>query len=256
MRKSSLVIGALLSCTLSLQTFADSSVIATVNGKDITLQDYYEHVGAPPNANIKPEPAIINNMINRELVVQKALTQGLDKETPFVKILENLKYNALFDFGMQKFLHSQPISDERLRAEYKNFPPLTQYKVRHILVKTQAEAQNLIKEIQAGKKFDQLAAQYSIDPMTRPRGGDLNWLTKEQILPEVAKVVVEMKKGTFHPQPIQSKVGWHVVLLENTRELPPIPFEAARGRLTAKIHDQMAAEYFKSLRAEAKVEIK
>jgi peptidyl-prolyl cis-trans isomerase C len=255
-KNNSLLTITILSSVIAGNAMAtDDAILATINDKTITKQDYSEHVGALPGVAVTAQPFILNNMVNRELVVQEALKQGIDKQEPFLKILEKLKYNALFDFGMQKYFETHPITDERLREEYKNVPALKQYKARHILVRTQEEAAAIISEIKQGASFEQLAAQKSMDPMTRPRGGDLGWLAQEQMFPEVAKIIATMTKGSFTMEPVQTQMGWHVVLLEETRDLPPIPFDAARGQLMAKIRDQQAVEYYTSLKDKGTVQV-
>jgi len=100
--------------------------------------------------------------------------------------------------------------------------------------------------------------QFSIDPTSKPNGGDLGWFTKEQMAmvnPEFAEAVANLQKG-LAPQPVQSKLGWHVVLLEEVRELPPVPFETAKPQLLMGVQQQQMMEYLKSLKDSGKIEIK
>ncbi len=262
MYKHAWLVGSLLSYAVSFNVIAvdaqkaDETVLATVNDSKISQQDYNDYVGIPSGTPPQPiQDVIVTDLINRELVVQAALKQDLDKDADFLKRLEKIKYNALFEFAMEKYHEKHPIGDERLRKEHKKFKPLTQYKVRHILVKTRDEAAAIIAEIQQGRDFTQLAMQRSLDPTTRHRGGDLGWLVVEQMFEQVAQAVTGMAKGNFTTQPIQTQVGWHVVLLEDTRELPPIQFEAARPQLSAIVRAEMAKEYFTELKKQAEVEI-
>lgn len=258
MPKRSLFVSLLLSGALSFPVAATEPseiVLATVNDAKITQEDINNYVGVPPGAQVPNQQAVLEEMVNRELMVQEARERGLDKDPAFLNIIEKLKYNALFDFGMQKFLEKHPISDERLREEHKKVPPLKQYKVRHILVDNQQKAEQLIESIKQGQDFGQLAMQHSMDPMTRPRGGDLGWLTKELMFESVAKEVAAMNKGSFTTKPVQSQAGWHVVLLEDVREVPPLPFEAARVNLMAVVQNQMAAEHMAELKKPAKIEM-
>ena len=254
----SLLVGAISihGMVIHAEETSATTVLATVNDKTITQQDYNDYVGIPPGAPSQPnQDFIINDLVNRELVVQEALKQNLDKDEDFLKILEKLKSQALFEFAMGKYYEKHPLGDERLREEHNKFKPISQYKIRHILLKTRDEAFATIAEIQQGKDFAQLAMQRSMDPTSRQRGGDLGWLTKEQMFEQIAQVVAGMSKGTFTTQAIQTPVGWHVVLLEDTRELPPVQFEAARPQLSAIVRNQMAQAYFAELKKQGKVEI-
>ncbi len=237
--------------------------IAVVNGEAITALDYDELVKAfppaPPGVNAAPDrQMVINELVNRKLVLQDAIKQGLDKDSLFVKQLEMMRNNALHAFAMQKYLETHPAADDRLKEEYSKFKPLTQYKARHIMVNSQQEAMNLLGQLSQGGNFVQLAMQFSVDPTSKPNGGDLGWFTKEQmamINPEFAEAVANMQKG-LAPQPVQSKLGWHVVLLEEVRELPPVPFETAKPQLMMGVQQQQMMEYLKSLKDSGKIEIK
>lgn len=275
MHKTSLLYTTLLSCVIALHTATaadeakkdeakkDSDAIAMVNGKAISQQAYDDYVKAfppaPPGVNMAPDQqAVINDLVNRELVVQDAIKNGLDKDSAFLKQLEIMRYNALYSFGMQKYLETHPLSDDRLRQEYSKFKPIKQYKARHILVKTQEEAANVTNQLSQGANFAQMAMQYSIDPTSKPSGGDLGWFTKEQMTPvnpQFAEAVTTLEKGKLSPQPVQSNLGWHVILLEDTRDLPPIPFEAARPQLMMTVQQQLMMDYQKGLKDKGKVEI-
>lgn len=231
-------------------------VLATVNGNKISQQDYNVFVGIAAEMKQMPyQPAVINQLVNRELVVQDAITQGFDKDSSFLKILETLKYNAMFNFGMQKYFERHPVSEERLRKEYERFEPLKQYQIRHIVVNSRREAEELIKTIRTDGNFAQLAAQYSIDPISRPRGGGVGWLTEEQMFEPIAKAVATLSKGAVTKEPVKTSAGWHVVLLEEIREQPPLPFEAARGQLMLQVRQKQTVEYFDRLRKDAQIEI-
>jgi peptidyl-prolyl cis-trans isomerase C len=253
----SILVGAMSFNGISIHAEETSAkVLATVNEKTITQQDYNDYVGIPPGAPSQPnQELVINDLVNRELVVQNALKQKLDEDEAFLKVLEKIKYRALFEFAMEKFYEKHPLSDERLREEYNKFKPISQYKIRHILFKSRDDAVATIMEIQQGKDFSQLAMQRSMDPTSRQRGGDLGWLTKEQMFEQIARAIAGMGKGTFTTQPIQTSVGWHVVLLEDMRELPPMQFEATRPQLSAIVRNQMAQKYFEELKQQGKVEI-
>lgn len=256
-----LLLSTLLSCTLTftLQA-ADEAGIATVNDKPITQQAYDDYIKAfpvPIGMNMAPNrDLVVNELINRELVVQDATKKGLDKDAAFLKQVEALRYQALFNFGMQKYLQDHPVTEERLQQEYTKFKALKQYKLRHILLNNKEEALAILQQLQQGMNFAQLAMQRSIDPLSRPQGGDLGWLAPVQMLPPIAQAAEKLTKGQLSSEPIQSKVGWHVVLIEDTREVPPLPFEQAKIQLLPAVQKQLMDEYLATLKKEGKIEIK
>jgi len=257
----SLLFWTLLSITLnSAAATTAETEIAKVNDKSITQQNYDDYLKAfpiPPGMNVAPNrEVVVNELVNRELVVQDAIKQGLDKDASFLKQLEAMRYQALFNFGVQKHLETHPVDDKRLQEEYSKFKPLKQYKARHIVLSTKEEAMTTLQQLQQGMNFAQLAMQKSIDPISRSQGGDLGWLAPPQMLPPVAEVVVKMNKGQITPEPIQSKVGWHLVLIEDVREVPVVPFEQAKFQLLPVVQKQLMDEYLTKLKKEAKVDIK
>lgn len=256
-----LLLSTLLSCTLTFTTqAADETGIATVNDKPITQQAYDDYIKAfpvPIGMNMAPNrEMVINELVNRELVIQDAVKKGLDKDASFLKQVEALRYQTLFNFGMQKYLEEHPVTEERLQQEYTKFKALKQYKLRHILLNSKEEALAILQQLQQGMNFAQLAMQRSIDPLSRPQGGDLGWLAPVQMLPPIAQASEKLTKGQLSPEPIQSKVGWHVVLIEDTREVPPLPFEQAKMQLLPAVQKQLMDEYQANLKKDGKVEIK
>lgn len=233
-------------------------VLAKVNGQEITQADYQAVVGEQFAGKQEPpmRRLIVNDLVNRELVVQDAQRQGLDETPEFREIVERLKYNALFNFGLQKYYEKHPVTEEQLKGEYRKLESLKQYKIRHILVPEYNEAVAVINLLNQGQDFALVASQRSRDAMTSARGGELGWLVEQQMFEPVAAVVRTLKQGGITGQPVQTSAGWHIVQLQEVREIPPLPYEQVRGQLMAQIRDRLTADYLEGLRQEAKIEIK
>lgn len=264
MRRHILLVSTLFISTLSLGTVwandTETTVtLATVNDKAITQQDFENYVSthpALPGMNMPPNKKIVlEELVKREIVVQDALQQKFDKDPDFIKRLADVRYNMLFEWAVQKYLETHEVSDEALRAEYQKFPPIKQYKLRHIIVGNMQEGKNVINQLKMGANFANLAKQVSVDPMSRQQGGELGWLAPEQMFPAISSVVTGFEIGKVYPEPVQSPIGWHVILLEETRDVAPIPFETAKINLLPTARAKQTLEYIEELRKKAEVKI-
>jgi peptidyl-prolyl cis-trans isomerase C len=91
-----------------------------------------------------------------------------------------------------------------------------EYKARHILVATSTEAEAIIDRLEQGEDFAELAKQESTGP-SGPRGGDLGWFSASMMVPPFAQEVRSLEVGKFSRKPVQTRFGWHVVLVEEMR---------------------------------------
>lgn len=109
-----------------------------------------------------------------------------------------------------------------------------EYLVRHILVAKRGEAEAALAEIQAGASFGSVAERVSKDTGTRSRGGDLGWVTPAHFVAEFRVALRGTNKG-LHPLPVATAFGWHVILVEQTREVNIPRYEEARPALLAAL---------------------
>jgi peptidyl-prolyl cis-trans isomerase C len=126
-----------------------------------------------------------------------------------------------------------PVSEEDLQAEYDaqfgSVGPITEYNASHILVETEAEAQEIIAALAEGADFAELAQERSIGP-SGPNGGDLGWFTAGMMVPDFEAAVFALEVGEVSP-PVQTQFGWHVVILNDTREQEPPGLDQVRAEL-------------------------
>ena len=145
-----------------------------------------------------------------------------------------------------------------LKKEYqeqiKNAPK-EEYKARHILVKTEDEAKEIIKSLKDGADFEKLAKEKSIGP-SGPNGGDLGWFTATTMVPEFADAVAKLKKGDITDQPVKTQFGWHVIKLEDTRKVDPPSFDSMKDKLRSIVANKSIQNYLSELHKKAKIELK
>jgi foldase protein PrsA len=124
------------------------------------------------------------------------------------------------------------LGDEQLRQEYqRNIARYTTVEVDHILVKTEAEARDVYRQVTASdstrEDFLALAKQVSIDPTVKQNSGSLPSSNAGQYVPEFANAAVALRPGEIS-EPVQTQYGWHVIRLES---MQVTPFEQARDQI-------------------------
>lgn len=258
-----IIFGSLLAATLPLTGFAADEPVAVVNGKSISLKTYEFFLrqlqAERPNANLAGNrQLVVNELVNRELIYQDAVKKKLDKDPEVKFALEQLRMNTMIQANVGKVASGADISDAKLKKEYDEKivkADISEYKARHILLKTEAEANAVIKELNNGAVFSDVAKAKSTGP-TGPEGGDLGWFKAGQMVPPFSQALAKMKKGTYTKQPVQTQFGWHVILLEDTRKATPPKFEDVKPQLANMMRSQEVSSYIEGLRKNAKVTIK
>jgi peptidyl-prolyl cis-trans isomerase C len=259
-----ITLGSLLAAaTLPVTAIAADESVAVVNGKPISLKTYEFYLrqlqAERPNANLAGNrKLVINELVNRELLYQDAVKKKLDKDPEVAFALEQLRMNTMIQANVGKVAESMKITDDMLKKEYDEKiakADISEYKARHILLKTEDEAKAVIKELDNGAVFSDVAKAKSTGP-TGPEGGDLGWFKAGQMVPPFAQALTQMKKGTYSKQPVQTQFGWHVILLEDTRKATPPKFEDVKPQLANMMRGQQINSYIQNLRKNAKVDIK
>lgn len=234
--------------------------IATVNGKpisknvyDFIVKDAEDH-GKKIDDNISN--AIKNKLIDSEIVFQEAQKLGLDKSNEYVAREELARRELLTGIYLQDFIKKNPISDKDIKAEYENYKKAfgeKEYNARHILVKTEAEAKDIIAKLSKGGDFAKIAKEKSLDPGSKVKGGDLGWFSPATMVKPFSDAIATLKKGETSKTPVQTQFGWHVINLVDTKAAKPTPFDQMKDGLKNKLQQEKLEEKLSDLRSKAKV---
>jgi len=245
------------------QTTADNPAVAVVNGKAISRQlfdTYVQGVSGKEASALTDEQRqqVLDNLIRAELVAAQAEKDGLAKDPKTSAMLELARLNILQQEMSQKLEGDKTPTDEELHAEYDTQVAALakhEYKARHILVSTEEFAKNLITQLDRGAKFETLAQRESLDS-SKVNGGDLGWFTPDRMVPQFAAAVVALEKGAYTKTPVQTQYGWHVIRLDDIRDVQPPPFDSVKDRLVQIVHAKKFKAYADDLVSKAKVEKK
>jgi len=256
---ASICCAAFIHCS-NVSAAEKDGLIATINGQKITasmLEEYKKSRGFIENISQKQQTQMmIEELINRELIYQDAIKNGVDKSPEVQKQLDLLKINVIAGAMLRNVTAAIKISDEDLKKEYENRKSemvMPEFKASHILLEKESEAKDVIKELDKGGKFAELAKTKSTGP-SAAHGGDLGWFKPGEMVAPFSQAVAQLKNGEYTKTPVKTDFGWHVILREDSREIPPPPFEQMRDQLRMRVQNLQIEQYIGSLRKNAKIE--
>ena len=236
----------------------EQAVLAIVNGTKIPAihANYARQAranrGTPPE-NLTDE-AIRDAVIAAELLSQEAVRRGLDKNARVIAAIDYQRKELLSQALIEDFLRGNPLPEEAVRAEYEKAKALAgdkEYRASHILVQDEKEARDIIASLTTAKRkarFEDVARKQSKDA-SASNGGDLGWL-----VPEFADALDKLNKGQISPTPVRSRFGWHVIRLDDTRDLAFPPYDELKNRIASQIQQARLRRFVAELRATAKIE--
>jgi peptidyl-prolyl cis-trans isomerase C len=242
------------------KSYDAETVLATVNGKDITLG----HLIAlrdqlPEQYQSLPDETLMNGLLD-QVIDQQVLAEqestSPENDPLAVKLqLENDRRGALAGLAAQAAV-ADVVTDEAVQAAYdaemKDFQPQPEYHAAHILVDSEDKAKELKAEIEGGKSFAEVAQANSSDG-SAANGGDLGWFGAGQMVPEFEAAVQAMQPGDIS-DPVKTQFGWHIIQLEETRESSPPPLDSVRPQIETQLRQEALQQKLDALRADAKIE--
>jgi peptidyl-prolyl cis-trans isomerase C len=240
---------------------ATNPSLATVNGQPIT-QDFFEFyvrgISGKPSSELTQEQReqALDNLIRAKVIAAKAESDGLTKQAETASMMELQRLNILQQAASEKYLADKKPTDQELRSEYETQVaalPRLEYHARHILVATEDFAKKLVTQLEKGAKFEDLAKRESMDG-SKDQGGDLSWFTPDRMVKPFSDAVVSLKPGEYTHQPVQTQYGWHVIKLEETRDLQAPAFDSVKQRLEQMVQAKKFKAYADDLMKTAKVE--
>jgi peptidyl-prolyl cis-trans isomerase C len=241
-----------------------AETVATIDGKNISrnLLDFYIKAASggrdPAEIPAEQRKEALESLLRGFAVANQAGKDKVDQESEVAAQLELMRLEVLQRAVQAKYLKDKAPTEAELRAEYETQiaqMPKTEYRARHILVQTEEFAKVAIDRINKGAKFDDIAKRDSLDG-SKERGGDLGWFTPQTMVKPFADAVMALKKGEMTQTPVQSQFGWHVIKLEDSRDVQPPPFEQVKDQLGNVVLAKKFKTYADDLKKTAKIENK
>lgn len=236
----------------------DDTVAATINGDKIYKKDVLSAMKNLPvksDEQAKVYPMVVNQMIN-EKIIDKATAQAKIQDSAEYKqrlvVLQNQLVKQMY---IENFLKDK-ITDSKVKAEYDKLKADNNGKqeihARHIIVQSEDEAKQVIKDLDAGAKFEDLAKKRSSGP-TAQNGGDLGWFAKDDMIPEFSGPAFALKSGTYTKEPVHTQFGWHVIKVEDRRNRVVPDLKEVDQAIRNKLSQEALAKMVMDLRAKADI---
>ena len=248
-------------CFVSQSTLA--APIARVNGAIISDDDLKASLAAlseGQRANVlKDDPSkeqILENLIERELLVQSGRGQKLDQTKIYTESVENFKKQLLAEMVIQKNIDSQ-LTSTTLRKYYDSNQhrfSTGRVRVQHIVLKTEKQGLEVLKLAKdPSQDFQVLAEKYSIDPGAKNNRGELGYITRDRMVPEFTEAAFVAKNGSI-VGPVRTNYGYHVIKVIDREIGRTLGYDEAELRVKAEFKQELLTLYLSRLKTKAKIE--
>jgi peptidyl-prolyl cis-trans isomerase C len=239
----------------------EGKVLAEVNSGSITTSDFERELKNLPEylkamaETPQGRKEMLDTMVIRELILQQAAKDGLDKGPEIEEKLQDLKKRLVVESFLKKKVETESkVSDEDMKKFYEQnkdkFKSGDQIKASHILVKTEKEAKDIQTQLKAGGNFEELAKKNSTDA-SAAKGGDLGWFGKGSMVPVFEKAALALKEGQVSDI-VKSDFGFHIIKLTGKRAAGIRPFEEVKDQIKGAIMPTKQQEVFQKIKEELK----
>jgi peptidyl-prolyl cis-trans isomerase C len=248
---------------------AQGSVVLKVNDKAYTTADVERELGqelrrVPPEmqqylASKDGQKQFLERLVRRELLLQEAEKKKMGDRPEVTDQVTALRRDLMVRVLLQEEIGAKiKVEDKDVQDYFTGHPEEfsgDQIHVRHILVRTEEEGKEILERVKK-EPFEEVAKQASLDTATASKGGDLDYLRREQMFPDFAKAAFVLKPGEVSGL-VRTPFGYHVIKMVDRKKGQPVTFEQAkeqlRRRLTDERQNQRYQEWMKGLESAAKI---
>ena len=244
---------------LTAPVFAQTAF--TVNGQTVSVAEQKELMKVLADRGVKDQKQQLEaarSILAQEKLIEEAAKKANIAQDPAVKALIAERKTEIYSAELvRKNAAAHPLTDADLKKTYeevkKQYDP-NEIKVRHILVKTEQEAKDIIKSLNAGGDFAAIAKEKSLDQGTAAQGGEIPFTNIRRIaIPGFAETAMALNKGSLLPVPFHSALGYHVIQLQDKREGPLPSFDALKPQIQNLAAQRQAQQYMADLMRNAKI---
>lgn len=262
------ILKATLLSSIVATSLMAGDVIATVNGQAVTKEQVKGLLKADfEKLTPEQQKQAINVLTEREMLYQEAKTKGYEKTEDYKKAVEELTKEIYINLWRADIVKAINVSADDSKKYYNQnidkFKVKDRVLARHILVKTEKEATDVIAELDASQSkletFKNLAKTKSLGNEAKLEG-NLGWFEKDKMVKEFADAAFALKKDTYTKTPVKTQFGYHVIYQEDKKDARTLEFNEVEKLIVQQIklekfNDTMVSEIDK-IKAKAKIEIK
>ncbi|MGE4351647.1 MAG: peptidylprolyl isomerase [Bdellovibrionales bacterium] len=259
-----LVLGALAVPAIAADKASSKEdvVVARVDGKPIMRSEVVRELQSMGSqaANLPPQllyPQLLEKAIVTKMLSTKGYAEGLQKDPEVTQRVKDAEASIVADAYIRKAV-TPKITEAKVKARYdelsKKFKPEDEVRARHILVPTEKEAKELLKEIKGGADFAKLASEKSKDSGSAKQGGDLGYFPRSAMVKPFAQAAFAMKTGEISDKPVKTDFGYHIIKVEDRRKSSPPPLDEVKDQIRNQVGQEMVGKMIKEMESNAKVE--
>lgn len=243
----------------SAQQPAPDTVVATVDGKPVTLTDLEQFKQGIPQAAQIPTANIFDILVERvvasRLLSDAGYASGLEKSDEVKKQMAMIEQQLVARAEVERIVEAGA-TDEKVEAAYQTYlketPVNDEVKASHILLDDEEKAKAVITELKAGADFAETAKAKSIGP-SGPNGGDLGFFQAEQMVKEFSDAAFAMEVGAITEAPVKTQFGWHVIKVMDKKVGTPPTMDEVRPQLEEKLAAELLQTRLEELRTKAEI---
>ncbi len=243
--------------------------LVRINDRVITLTEFEQEMEQLPPAlktlviTDKGRREFLQKLIERELLLQEGVKKGFDKDEEILRKVEQFKDGLIIEDLTEKLCAGKDeVSDKEVEAYYrgnkKQFFVGERVRVRHIMVKTMSEAQEIKNRLNRGEDFIALAKQYSIGP-TKQNGGDLGYITRGVVDKSFEDAAFSLKRRREVSGIVKTKLGFHIIRLEDKQGPRQLTVAEVREEIRKFLRERKRTEiltaHLQGLREKAQISI-
>ncbi|AGY91673.1 hypothetical protein SPICUR_03400 [Spiribacter curvatus] len=235
-------------------------VLAEINGETITERELDQLVSQQTQGESEIPPTqrrqFLEEIINLMLLAQAGDAAGIDEAPDVAAQLNNDRRRTLAQGFVRQLTESEPVAESVLRERYEavyGAEAPREYKARHILVSDRVQASAIIDRLADGESFTELAGQYSEDGTSRD-GGNLGWFAPDDMVDPFAEAVAALEPGAVTDEPVETRFGFHVIRLDETRETEAPAFSDVASQLRMSIVNERIQAELEGLREDADID--
>lgn len=240
--------------------------VATINGREVSKAELNNFLllSQGVEADEVPNAALAEQLLlllgTQETLAKEAQSRGLDKDSDYQMKVKLISELFLADMLYQDMLAKKEIPMDKVKAQYDlAIAQLekSEYQASHILVETAEEAQAIIDAINKGDTtFADAAKEKSLDTATAARDGSIGgWFRLSMMDPQFGEALAKMEKGKMSAEPVQSSFGYHVIVLDDSRDISVKKFEELDEETISQLAQGVFQEYVEEIQQGIKVEL-
>ncbi len=242
--------------------------VAKIDGVTITKEDVNEQMKMLPEIAIQhfqgPEgkTKFVDELVKKEMLYLEAKKKGMEKDKEFQKKLEEFKKITLINDLLDKEIEASPtVTEEDIKGYYEknkeDFIINRQLRISHILVKTEEELNQVKERINKGDDFAKIASEMSADKASGKVGGDIGFIKKGELAPELENLLFTMRKGQVS-SPVKVKDGYRIIKITDIKG-NVVEYDKVKGlinqRLVAEKQRESFEKFMEKIKKNYKIEM-